>query len=473
MADTELCYRSATEAIAAFRARSLSPVELVRAVINRADRVNPKVNALAATCFEHSLAQARRAEARYGRRGARPRRLEGVPLTVKDDHAVKGQVTTHGSRLFEHSVDTTTTLVVERLLRAGAIMIGRSTTPEFAASTVCHSPLWGITRNPWNLAFSPGGSTGGGACAVASGMTTLSDGADHAGSIRIPAACCGVFGFKPPTGRNPAGAPWNLNDFSVFGPITRSVADAALMQNVMSGPHPADITSLRRRLRLPPAFAPVRGFRVAVSPDLGFFEVEPEVLRNLEDSVRTLRALGCEVERVDLGWTEEVLHAFYVHGHEWDLSPVSELPPEERAQIADYLEIPDALRRLIARYRYADTFRVRAAMWERLGPILERCELLVCPTLAVSGVAAEHDINSPDFRINGRPAAADLGWCMTFPFNMLPQLPVATVPNGFGRDGLPTALQIVGRPFDDLGVFRTAADCERARPWSGRRPAIR
>ena len=251
MAEAGLCYLSATEAIRRFKARTLSPVDLAEAVIARAEAVNPTLNAFTYTFFERALTQARNAEARYAKRNARVRRLEGVPVVIKDDHGVKGEITTHGSRLYADHVDDTSSLTVERILRAGAIMHARTTTPEFAAATICHSPLWGTTRNPWNLEYSPGGSSGGAGAAVAAGMTTLADGADYAGSVRIPASCTGVFGFKPPTGRNPAAPPWNLNHFSVFGPLTRSVADAALMQNVTSGPHPGDITAIPRKLTLP------------------------------------------------------------------------------------------------------------------------------------------------------------------------------------------------------------------------------
>lgn len=469
----ELCFLSAAEAVAAYKARRLSPVEVMGAVIARCERINPRLNAFTYTFFERALGQARAAEARYTRTDGRPRPLEGVPLTVKDDHDVEGEITTHGSRLHKDKVSNFTTPAVARLLGAGAIMHARTTTPEFAAASICYTPLWGVTRNPWNRRFTPGGSTGGGASALAAGMSLLSDGADYAGSVRTPASCCGLFGFKPPHGRIPSEPPWNLNGFSSYGPITRTVADGALMVNVMAGPHAKDCMTLPGRSRLPATYRPIEGWRVAWSMDLGYCEVHPDVRRNTLAAVEAFRALGCAVEEVELGWTWKAREAWLAHavahvGPDGGMN----LPRAKQRLLSDYIRGYARIKPTKDTLSFAEGVAYRAEMWRRLGPVLERCRVLLCPTLAVPAVPATLSPVAKEFRINGKRIDPGLGWLMTYPFNALPTLPVASVPSGFARSGVPTGLQIVGRPYDDASVFQAATAFEAARPWRGRRPPL-
>ena len=217
-ADLELCYLTASEALARFKARTLSPVELLDAQIARAGAINPKVNAITYDFFDRARAQAQKAEAKYGKSDGRTRALEGVPVAIKDFHPVKGEITTFGSRIFEDFRPDYTAPTVDRLLRAGAVMHMRTTSPEFAYSGATHSPLWGITPNPWNLEYTSGGSSGGAGAAVAGGMTTLADGTDGGGSIRIPSSACGIFGYKPPFGRNPLDRDHPLEAILHYGP---------------------------------------------------------------------------------------------------------------------------------------------------------------------------------------------------------------------------------------------------------------
>ena len=244
---SELAYLSAVEATRCFSEKTLSPVELMRAVIERCEVVNPAVNAFTFTFFERALAAAKDAEDRYFN-GEALGDLDGVPLVVKDSTNVQGEISSKGSRLFADHRPQKTDPSLRRLLDAGAIMIARSTMPEFGEAANCYTPLWGVTRNPWNLQFGPGGSSSGSAVAVASGMSTIADGSDIGGSIRIPAACCGVVGYKPPFGRNPLGAEATFDPYLHYGPITRRVADAARMQNIISGAHVDDIASLREKV---------------------------------------------------------------------------------------------------------------------------------------------------------------------------------------------------------------------------------
>jgi Asp-tRNA(Asn)/Glu-tRNA(Gln) amidotransferase A subunit family amidase len=457
---TELTSLSATEAIARFEARTLSPVELCRAVIERSEKIEPVINAFTETFFEQALVQAQEAEARYARGEARS--LEGVLLGVKDEAAIEGQRTTHGSLLHRDHVDTTTSPCVERLLEAGAIVHARTTTPEFACTTVTHSRLWGVTRNPWNTAYTPGGSSGGSAAALAAGTTTLATGSDIAGSIRIPAACCGVVGFKPPYGRVPQDPPYNLDPYCHEGPMARSVLDCARMQNVLAGPHPGDIASLRPKLEIPVELGDVRGWRVAYSMDLGYFEVDSDVVSNTEAALDVFRGLGCQVEEVELPWTDATRIATWTHLKHLFGTDVARNLEEGREQMTPYARDFAEQARQATADAFLDAMNVAGEMYPPLAAVLEGFDVLVCPTNALAAVPADLDPTSAEVRINGISVDPVLGWVMTYPFNMLSRCPVMSVPSGRAKTGVPTGIQIVGRSFDDVSVFRAAAAYEHA-----------
>jgi amidase len=457
---TQLASLSATEAIAHFEARTLSPVELVRVVIERAEKVEPAINAFTETFFERALEQAHEAEERYARGEARP--LEGVPLAVKDEVAIAGQRTTSGSLLLRNHVDATTSPSVERLLDAGAIVHARTTCPEFCCTTVTHSRLWGVTRNPWNPAYTPGGSSGGSAAALSAGTTTLATGSDIAGSIRIPAACCGVVGFKPPYGRVPQELPYNLDSYCHEGPLARTVADCARMENVLAGPHPCDVASLRPKLEIPVELGDVQGWRIAYSIDLGYFEVDAEVVRATEAALDVFRGLGCRVEEVALPWTDATRIAAWTH-----------LKHLFGTDVARNLEAGAELMTPYARAfaeeasdTTADAFlgatTLAGEMYPPLAAALERFNIFVCPTNALAAVPADLDPTSTEVLINGTSVDPVLGWVMTYPFNMLSRCPVMSVPSGRAETGVPTGIQIVGRSFDDVSVFQAAAAYEKA-----------
>ena len=469
---TDLCYLTATEAVAAFKAKTLSPVELMQAVIARCEAVNPQVNAITYDFYERALKQARAAEKVYTRRGGKPRALEGVSVAIKDFHPVKGEITTFGSKIFEHHRPDYTAATVERLFKAGAIMHVRSTTPEFAYSGNTHSPLWGQTRNPWNLDYVSGGSSGGAGAMVATGMTTLADGTDGGGSIRIPASACGVVGYKAPFGRNPLDRDHPLESLLHYGPLTRSVADAALMQNVMSGPHADDLCSLPDKLVIPAALEGLKGWKVALSIDLGYVQVDPEVERNTRAAAEVFRKLGCKVEEVDLGWDWGVLDCWLTWWEGLFAGVAAQYLPRWRYEMDPFVV------NLLDKGRAHDAMRLyqcnikRGEMWRKLAPIVNQYDVLLCPTLAVPAVKTDHDEFSTRYTINGKPVNAYVGWIMTHGFNLVSQCPVMSVPTGFAQSGVPTGMQIVARPFDDLRVFRAASAFEQAKPWHRKRPAI-
>jgi len=459
MSDLDLCYMPAGEALRRFREKSLSPVELMRAVIARAEATQKKLKALTFTDFDEALDLARKAEAKYAR-GARTGALEGLPVAIKDESYIAGKPTSNGSLILKHFVPETTSVNNERILRAGGIVHARTATPEFSCAIVTWSRLWGVTRNPWNRRYTPGGSSGGAGASLAAGSTTLATGSDIAGSIRVPASACGIVGFMPTHGRNPDDSPFNLDFYNHTGPLARSVSDAILLQNVMCGPSPTDVASLRPKLVLPTAYKPIAGWKIAYSPNLGGFEVDPEVRKNTEAALAVFRSLGATVEEVDLGWGPEVLKAGMTYFEHLFGGYVSTLLKKRGRDMTTYARAN--ARQKSSAADFIATYEVVNAMYRTLGPMLERCRILVCPTLGIPAVKADHDPSRDAVRINGKPVDPVLGWALTLPFNMLSRCPVLAVPSGRAKNGVPTGIQIVGRTYCDADVFRAGMAYETA-----------
>jgi Asp-tRNA(Asn)/Glu-tRNA(Gln) amidotransferase A subunit family amidase len=464
---TDLCYLSATEALRLFKARKLRPTELLSTLKTSAAKINTQVNCFADQYWDEAMQKAEAADALYAKRGARLRPLEGIPLAVKDAQRVKGKRTTHGSLIHKDSIDNHSDPMIERLEKAGAIIFARTTTPEFCLSGITHSKIWGVTRNPWNLEMGPGGSSGGSGAALAAGLTTLATGTDIGGSIRIPAACCGIIGFKPPHGRNPDGPPSNFDRFNHCGPMTRTVADAALMQNITSGPHPLDHDSIRTRIKLPIAPASIKGMKIAYSIDFGYVNVEPDVRKNTLNAIVTLRSLGAHVEEVDLGWTSAVdadcLHWYNMmhFGRQtiWNRAEHAEIMTDYARKFAETAERNshmDDIHKPWARTH---------AMYQTLGPVLTKYDAFICPTNNATNVRADHDPWDENYAVNGKKADPEFGWVMTHQFNMLHNCPVLALPSGVASNGVPTGIQIVGRTWDDARVFKIGLAYEKA--WGG------
>ena len=451
---SDLWSLTATEALARFRDRSLSPVELTEAIIARAEATEPVINALSYRHFDAALAAARKAEARYMAQGPKPRALEGLCVAVKDSGHIRGQATSAGSMVTSDVARRDTSPVNQHVLRAGAIVHARSATPEFSCATVTHSRRWGVTRNPWNTELTPGGSSGGAAAALAAGSATLATGSDIAGSIRIPAACCGVVGLKPSRGRNPVDPPFNLDFYCHTGPLARTVSDALLLQNAMCGPHPDDPTLLRPRQRLVPDGRGLEGWRIALSVDLGFYEVDPEVVANTRALAARAADMGATVEEVSLPWDWDVVEAALTHLRQiFGTSIAVEagerahlLTPYARAFAEDGLTVTP-------REFYA-ALDVAGRVATDLGRLMSRFDLLICPTTAIPAVPARFDHSRDRLKINGNPVEPMLGWVMTVPFNMASTHPVLSLPSGRAANGVPTGAQLVGRSFRDIDVMR-------------------
>lgn len=461
----DLCHLTATEALNRFRARTLSPVELVDALIHRHGRVGAKVNAFAHTFFDSAREQARKAEARYGRGEADRRPLEGVPIAIKDLHPIEGEITTSGCAAFTENRDAVTAPTVQRLLSAGAILLARSTSSELAIAAVTNTRLWGPTRNPWNTDYTAGGSSGGSGAAVAAGLVTIADASDFGGSIRIPASVNGMAGYMPPQGRNPKLAPGNLDPYLRLGGIARSVGDLGLMQRVTAGVHPRDITSIRGTPKLPESPESLKGWRIALSLDLGFYDLDPEVRQNTLAAAETFREAGAIVTEVKLPWGREVMEASAKRSAASTASLRSHLLPQWREQLMpSTVEVIERGLK-VTPADLAEVLAVQGRMYDTLSPILQRHRVLLCPTTALPAVPATFEPASDPLSIDGRVQPSPRMWYMTWPFNMLGELPVMSVPSGFAANGVPTGLQIVGRSFDDPTVFAAALAYEAARPW--------
>lgn len=473
MNKTDLCYLPAGDVLDLFRRRTLSPVEYLEALIARADQVEPRINAFAHTRYDEAMEAARLAEARYAG-GETPRPLEGLPVAIKDEMDVAGQPMTNGSLYLRGNVSTETHFAVQRLLDAGAIIHARTTTPEFSCCAITDSTLNGSTRTPWDLRFTSGGSSGGSGAALAAGSTPLAVGSDIGGSIRFPAACCGVVGYKPPHGRNPDNTAYAYDMYGAMGPMTRTVGDAILLQNILSGPHPADLSSVRPKYDLPVEEGDIRGLRIGWTMDMGFFEIDDHVRANTERTLGVLQDLGAELVEVDFGWTAEADEAVKTYlGHLFNgfMRPYHDSDPSLATPWMRYcMEAHDQT----TAEAFVASFDVQTQMAHRIGPILENVHTLVCPTLGFHEVPADHHPDDP-IRINGKVVDPLYGWGLCHPFNMLGRLPVLAVPSGIGGNGLPTGIQIVARHFDDERVFRVGRALERAQPWldcPARRPSI-
>jgi len=461
--EEKLCVLSASELADGIKTRRFSVEAVIRNSLSRIEQVQSRFNAFTEVYGEQSLKAARNAD-RALACGTPVGSLFGVPVTIKDFTPTKGGLTTCGSKTLAGHRGTRDAVIVQRLKAAGAIVIAKTTTPEFAYSSFTQSPLWGVTRNPWNPTRTPGGSSGGAAVSVVTGAVPFAEGSDMGGSVRIPAALSGCVGFKPSKGRIPMDITKTVFDhISHFGPLARTVEDAALFLRVTEGADERDIQSQLAPRPIPnPLCYDIKGLRIAVSSDLGFYNVEPVVSRNLEQSVAALSDAGAKVDWIDLGWPASYAADWIEYWSVFLAAQYGHLLASERALpdpgLASMLECGLRLnavtieRGLIARTR----------QWHDMVRMFETHDALVCPTMARTAprVAAQ-DADFEAIARNGRLNGLD----MTALFNNVSACPAIAVPNWSLEDGLPTSVQIVGRRFDDPTVLRIAACLERQMPW--------
>jgi aspartyl-tRNA(Asn)/glutamyl-tRNA(Gln) amidotransferase subunit A len=461
---TELHRQSAVELLAGYALRAFSPVEVNHSILERIERLDGRLNAFVTVTGEHAIEQARRAEQAWRNGTAGP--LEGVPISIKDLTPTRGVRTTRGSLLTADWVPDYDAPFVERVNAAGAVMLGKSNTPELGWKGETSNRVSGTTHNPWKYGKTPGGSSGGGAAAVAMGMGPLAQGSDGAGSIRIPCGFCGIFGLKPSFGLVPQYPPSSVGDVSHLGPMTRTVEDAALLLNVTAGADERDRLSWSSGIdyveKLKGDLTPLR---IAWSPDLGYAAVDPEVAEIARDAAMAFSELG-----------HSVVEAAPDARDPWPVIDVLWSAGLAGAHLNNFAEIRDQLdpgrAAIIERAFHRSAVEVgnasalRNAYVDAVRQFMSGFDLLLTPTLP----CAPFDAGLDHPETIGERQMTYLGWTpFTYPFNLTGQ-PAATVPAGFTKDGLPVGLQIVGRFQDDVTILRAAKAFEAARPWADRWP---
>jgi amidase len=468
----DLCFTPAIELLKLYRARKASPLEVMQEILSRIDAVNPDVNALVTLVRDSALREARRATAAL-RRGATLPPLFGVPVGIKDVTATKGIRTTFGSKLFESHVPDEDALVVQRLRAAGAIVIGKTNTPEFAFGPNTVNDVFGATRNPWNLALTAGGSSGGSAAALATGMCPLAEGTDLGGSLRGPASYCGVVGFRTTPGlipRVPSVLAWDT--YSVEGPMARTIADTALMLSVMAGvddrspiSYDVDPRAFGQAVKAPS----VKGCRIAWTADLGgLMTIDHEVRTVFERAVVVFRSAGARVGAAcpDMRDVPEIVRLtrglLMVARHADKLS-------EHRAVLQPGLVENTEQGLALTSVEVARGELLRTRQWQRVCEFLAEHDLLITPTTATPPFPLEqpHALD-----VNGRPVGKAMQRSyLTYAFSVL-GLPAISIPCGFTSQGLPVGLQIVGKRRGETAVLRAAAAFEAVQPWAAHVPSI-
>jgi aspartyl-tRNA(Asn)/glutamyl-tRNA(Gln) amidotransferase subunit A len=462
---SEIAFTSALDLAAMYRAKALSPVEATEALFARLDALQPDLNAFCVVDRDGAFAAARASEARWVK-GRPLGPLDGVPVTIKDLVPMRGFPTLRGSRLIDPAQDWAEDgPAVARLREAGAVILGKTTTPEFGWKAIGDSPLTGITRNPWNLQHTPGGSSAGAAAACAAGIAPLHVGSDGAGSIRIPSAFTGIFGIKATFGRVPAHPPSPMGLLSNVGPMARSVRDAAAMLNVLARPDPRDPYTLPPETRdyLAGIDGGVRGLRVAYSPDLGVAKVDPEIAACCAAAARQFEALGAFVEEVGAIFPSprEALLTLWGAGAARVLAAF----PKERHALCDPgLVAVAAEGERIRAVDYVAADLARTALGATMAEFHRRYDLLLTPMMAVPALPVGQDLNDP---------ATERSWIdwspFSYPFNLTRQ-PAASIPCGLTGTGLPIGLQIVGPLYAEDRVLQAARAFEQTQPE--RRPTI-
>ena len=478
----ELAWTSATELTARIRAKQLSPVELMRATIARIEARNPSLNALVFTDFEGAIQAAKEAEDAL-MAGADLGPLFGLPTALKDlfDFKPGWPATLGGVRALHDWRPDLTCLFCERIERAGAIPVGKTNSPTMGFRGVTDNYLFGPTRNPFAPSRNPGGSSGGSAAAVADGLLAMAEGTDGGGSIRIPAAWCGIYGYKASWGRVPLNSrPDAFTPAGCFiheGPLTRTVDDAALTMSVLAGPDNRDPFSLPDTVDWQGATRrDIKGLKIAWTPDFGVYPVEPVIAETCERAARAFEDLGCVVEPVDFGidrhhleladlWCKVIMplnvgafESFKQAGVDLLREHRDDFPPEYLAWI------DRAYAMTVKEQIEAQT--VRTAINDKLQAVLDRYDLILSPTLAALPV--ENDTNGNTLgpaTINGEPVERLIGWCMTYFINFTGH-PAASIPAGLAPGNLPVGLQVIGRRWADADVIAASAAFERARPWA-------
>ncbi len=463
-------FRSAHGIVDLIRRKQISPVAVMEETLRRIEKVNPVLNAFVALRAEEAMEEAKSIEKRIAS-GEDPGPLAGVPIGVKDLEDVQGLVTSFGSIPYRNNVAKQDSAQVARLKAAGAIVVGKTNTPEFGFTGFTKNLLFGVTRNPWNPERTPGGSSGGSASAVASGMVPVATGSDAGGSIRIPASYSGCFGLKPSFGRIPYGPTplLQIYDMLTLGPLTRTAKDAALYLDCAAGSHPCDPGSLPspegsyvKRLE-----ARLSKLHIAFSPTLGYAKVQKEVMERVEKAVKVFEEAGHEVELwsgslpdVSRAWTTFTNCELYGMLHRSIVRNRSEMGKTlvETVEQVESLPFMDLI----------EAQRARTELNRALWKLFEAFDLLMTPGMPTEAFAAK---GPPPSEIDGQPIPLLGVTPFTYPFNLSGH-PAASVCAGLTDHRLPVGLQIVGPRYRDDRVLQAAYEYEQMRPWNDGWPQI-
>jgi len=438
-----LCYASVDELKAMFQAGKASPVDLLKAQIKRIELLNPKVNCITYQHFEQAMKEAQESEARYRRGEARP--LEGITVALKDDCSRVGWKTTQGSLVFKDAPPATENVaVVDMLEAAGAVMPFQTTVPEFYFFVGASTRAYGTTRTPWNLEYSPGGSSAGSGAALAAGFTTLATGSDMGGSIRLPASQNGVYGYRPTHGRVASGevTMWT------HGPLARRIDDLVHFQNAIVGPSEKSMAAIRPRLDYPAQYPDLAGWRIALDWGAGIATVTPAMKEAMLKGIEVLRAAGCVVDEVDCGFSKKDFNT-YAHGlMATSIGVIVGIANGQRDQLSPYItDLLDQIAGTAIGPRQAEEAEALVARWHL--QVQQRVfgkgyRILLMPTIATPLVGADmfksKERNVPVMEGSG------LGYAMTWPWNLLDRYPIVDVPLGIVRSGCPRACRRSDRP---------------------------
>lgn len=467
----EICYMDAAELAARIKRKELSAIEVMTAFLDRIEALNPKVNAIVAMLpREEAMKLARQADADQAA-GKPLGKFHGLPWAAKDTEDVKGFPTTKGSPVFKNYIPKEDSLVIERIRAAGALLIGKTNVPEFAAGSNTINPVYGPTRNAYDLTRTVGGSTGGGAVALACGMLPITDGSDTGGSCRNPGAWNNVVGFRPSMGRVPFDYPVGfMLRLPTVGPMARTVADAAFQLTVIAGPDYRDPVSI---LDNPAMFAKplgrdFKGTRAAWTPNLGYLEVDKEIVEVTSKALPILKDIGCTIDNAHPDMPEVFDTNRTLRGliFAFLLSPLS---ADERKLVkqsvrwdAEQGEKASAMDVAVAEYKRANIVR-------NVNKFMETYEFLILPVTQVSPFKVELEYPT---EINGKKMRSYLEWMEILYAITLTGLPAISVPCGFNKEGLPVGLQIVGRRNDCFGVLQLAHAFEQATKHYQKRPPL-
>lgn len=471
MVKKEICWMSAIESTQAFKSGELSPTEVLESTLERVKRYNPELNAIVTHTEEMAREAAKQAEKDI-KAGKKVGPLIGVPITIKDLDFLKGVRTTFGSKLYENFIPDEDAIVVERLKKAGAVIIGKTNTPEFGACAFSDNLIFGPSHNPWDKSRTPGGSSGGAAAAVAAGFGPIAQGSDGGGSIRIPSCFCGIYGMKTSFGRVPNYPKLPGGEtLTCVGVLTRTVSDTALALDVIVGPDERDRFTLPAtgERYLENIEKGIDGSKIAYSPDLKYAVVDPEVAEITRKAALSFEKLGCRVTEIkpdlfDMGdyWVNmylaEMVEAAGKRLEEWKKVVYPAFKP--------FLEAEPGLK---AR-DYARAVFKREEFWKKIRRTFEEYNFLLTPTTAVPAWELNEGALGPK-KIAGKAVGPTGPLPFTMPFNFTGQ-PAANVPCGFTKNRLPVGLQIVGRRYDDLGVLRASRAFEKAFPWQDKKPPL-